>query len=216
VIAFLIPLFAILPVRTAETVPAGTTALHLDAGFLLVHLGYPVAPIAPILTGGVELATGLGDGVDLRARYETHLGALHRVGPELRVRALATDAFVLGARLHPSAQIGGAWQDGADVAGDVSTETALLGTHRRGAWAFTLEAGVTIQWLVFEQVDGASDADTRPYLAFYDLAMEVEVGVRRGATLGARLEVAIPTAPDDPFATFGVVPRLVAGGSFGL
>lgn len=210
-------LLAFTPVRTAETVPRGATVLHLAAGLSLLKLDLPSLPVFPlVLTGDAELAHGVADGVDVRVRYTTQLGVAHRVGPEVRARVLRGRRWALGARVFPSVHLTGAAQRGVDHGGDVSTQGALLGTYRMGFGAVTLEAGATVQWLFFSDIMGRSELDAVPYLAFVDLALEVEWPTSPTANLGVRLELSVPTAPDDPFAVLGTYPRVVFGGSFGL
>jgi hypothetical protein len=178
--------------------------LSVLGGFALSDV-VPALPPAPLLTGDVHLAWSLGERVELRARYATHLGITHRLGPDLRVRALAAGAFWVGARLHPSFQIGGTPED---LAGDVSTQAGLLA----GWGAITVEGGVTVQWLVFDP----AGSDDDPYLAFVDVAVEGRRVLASGTALVARLEIAIPTAPDDPFAVLGVHPRVLFGAVWAL
>jgi hypothetical protein len=183
---------------------AAALALHVLGGFALSDV-VPALPPAPLLTGDVALAFGLGERVELRARYATHLGITHRLGPDLRVTLARAGALRLGARLHPSALVGGT---PGSVAGDVSTQAALVA----GAGPIQLEAGVTVQWLVFDPA--GSDRD--PYLAFVDVAVEGRHALASGTALVARLELAVPTAPDDPFAVLGVHPRALFGAVFAL
>ena len=214
--ALLAILTAVTPVRTAETVPAGKVMLHAAGGFNLLDIGIPGVPFAPVLTGDLEIAWGLLSGLDLRGRYSTQLGLIHRLGPEVRFRFAGGDAWAVGARLHPSVQVAGAANDGVDVGGDVSTYAGALGTVRFGEVAVTLDAGVTVQWLLFEDIDGRRFTDTEPYLAFGDVAVEVEWARRTEGNYSLRLELAVPTAPDDPFTVLAVFPRLVFGGNFAL
>ena len=208
-------LLLVTPVRTAETVPRGRTMLHLDGGFALVRIDVPAVPIAPVLTLDLELAHGVTDYLDLRARYTTHLGLVNRLGPEARIGLFDADGRSLAVRIFPSAQLVGTGQDDdLDLGGDVSTLFGALATQRVDETAVTLEAGVTVQWLLFENLDGRTHTDTRPYLAFVDLAVGVEWATSRDTNLAVQLEAAIPTAPDDPFTVLGVYPRLTVGGSF--
>lgn len=209
-------LLVLLPVRTAETVPAGTTMLHLDGGFSLVRLDVPALPVAPALTGTLELAHGITDWLDLRGRYVTHLGLIHRLGPELRAGIVDDAGWSLAARVHPSAQIVGSGQEEIDLGGDVSTTFAILGTRREGTLAITLDVGVTVQWLLFERIAGRAFVDDVPYLGFVDAGLGIEWATSAETNLSVQLEVAVPTAPDDPFTVLGVAPRLTAGGSFEL
>lgn len=204
------------PVRTAETVPRGVTVLHMDGGLALVRVALPSLPFFPIPSGDLEIAHGIVPGLDVRGRYTTYLGVAHRLGPELRVRALQVGVFSLGARLFPSAYVVGAAHNGVDVAGDVSTQAALLATVRGAPGALTLDAGATVQWVQFASLRGMQRVDASPYLAFVDLALEAERPISPGANLTLRLELGISLTPNDPFAFFGLYPRLLFGGNFRL
>jgi hypothetical protein len=206
----------LVPVQTAETVPAGRTMLHLDGGFALLRIDVPGFPVAPVLTGDLELAHGLTDWLDLRGRYTTHLGLVNRLGPELRARVVHAGGWSVAARLFPSAQLVGSEQDGIDYGGDVSTLFGLLGTHRFDDLAVTLEAGATVQWLLFEHIADRAHVDSVPYFAFVDVALGVEWPTSDDTNLAIRLEAGIPAAPDDPFTVLGIYPRITAGGSFAL
>lgn len=80
----------------------------------------------------------------------------------------------------------------------------------------TLDVGLTVDWLVYERFGGRTAVDDRPYLAAGDVAVAVEWPTRPGQSLFVRAEAHVPTAPDDPSAVGGVVPRVVFGGAFGL
>ncbi len=207
---------AVTPVRTAETVPPGFAMFHAAGGFTLLRVDLPGVPVAPVLTGDLELAWGVTRGLDLRARYSTQLGLVHRLGPEARARLLGGAEWAVGARVYPSVQFVGAAQDDVDVGGDVSTFAGLLATVRFDDLAVTVDAGATVQWLLFEDIDGRSFVDDVPYLAQVDVAFELEWATAPSGNYALRLELTIPTAPDDPFTVLGVVPRLLFGGSFAL
>ena len=207
---------AVTPMRTAETVPDGAAMMHAAGGFTVLRVDLPGVPVAPVLTGDLELAWGLANGFDLRARYSTVLGLVHRLGPESRLRLLAGPGWAASIRLYPSVQFVGAAQDGVDIGGDVSTFGGLLATIRFDTLAVTVDAGATVQWLLFEDIDGRTFIDDVPYLAQVDLAVELEWATAPSGNYALRLELTVPTAPDDPFTVAGVVPRLLFGGSFGL
>jgi hypothetical protein len=95
----------------------------------------------------------------------------------------------------------------------VATQGAALVTRRYDFGAVTLDAGVTIQWLLYERLADRSHVDHDPYLLSVDLALEVEWPTSADSNLSLRLEVAVPTAPDDPFTLAGFQPRVVFGGS---
>lgn len=205
---------SITPVHTAETIPQGKLVLHLDAGFILLGAGIPALRVAPLLSGDVELGYGLVDGLDFRVRYTTHLGWIHRLGPELRWRAVDADPVAIGARVQPSVQFVGAAQGELDYGGDVSSYTGLLATYRAGFGAITAEAGITVQWLLYEDIDGRRHTDGDPYLAYWEAALEVEWPTSAESNLSVRLEASVPRSRDDPFTVLGVIPRIVVGGSF--
>ena len=215
-VALLAVLCAVTPVRTAETVPSGAVMMHGAGGFTLLRVDLPGVPVAPVLTGDLEFAWGLADGLDARLRYSTQLGLVHRLGPELRGRLLAGEGWAVAARVYPSVQLAGAAQDDVDFGGDVATIASLLGTVRFDDLAVTLDVGPTVQWLLFEDIDGRRFIDDVPYLASVDVTIELEWATAPSGNYALKLELTIPTAPDDPFTVGGVVPRLVFGGSFAL
>lgn len=204
------------PMHAAAPPPPGVTALTVLGGFTLLRVDLPVLPVLPVLTGDAELAWALGRRVTVRARYTTWLGLKHRLGPELRVAAPDVGGLTVAARLHPTAQFEGAFQEGVDYGGDVATLAGLVATWRWSRGALTAEAGVTAQWVVYEHLSGRAHVDARPYLASVDAALEYEWPTRDGQTLSVRLELDVPTAPDDPSTVGGVTPRALFGGSFGL
>lgn len=210
-------LLAALPVRTAETVPPGQAALHVAGGLIAIDIDVPVAPPLPVFTAEVEASFGVLDGLDVRARYATQLGLVHHVGPEVRGRLWRGGGWSVGARLRPTFEFGGAWQEGVDYGGEVATTGAALLTWRGGSGALTLDAGVEVEWLVFEEVDGERFADDSPFLAFYELALDYEHPLYDDANLSARFEYARPFQPDAyPATVLGGFPRLLVGGSFAL
>lgn len=212
----LIPAVAWTPAHTAEALPHGVTVLYAIGGFTPLRVDLPSLPVFPVLTGDVELAWGVGSRADLRLRYSTQLGLVHRLGPELRATGVRSEHFSLAARLHPSTQFSGAFQDGVDYGGDVATLVGCIATWRWARGAITAEAGATAQWLVYEHIGGRTHIDSASYLSSFDIALEHEWPTRAGQSLSLRLELAIPTAPDDPFTVLGVIPRAMFGGSFGL
>ncbi|MBI5517799.1 MAG: hypothetical protein HY909_28770 [Deltaproteobacteria bacterium] len=210
----LLPLF--LPVDTAETVPRGVTMLRLTGGVDVLRTTFPSAPVLPLPTGLAELSRGVADGCDLRLRYSTTAGLLHRAGPELRARLLGGSRYAVALRLYPSASFAGATRGEVTYGGDLSTQAMLLGTLRGPFGALTLEAGATGQWLVFERFRGVSEVTTRPYLAFLEFGLGWERPLGPEANLSVRLDLAVTLAPADPFALAGLYPRLSVGGSFRL
>jgi hypothetical protein len=204
------------PATSASTLPRGTRALTLAGGFTALRIDLPALPVFPVLTGDAEVAWGVGARVDLRVRYSTHLGFIHRLGPELRVTAARAGGWSFGARLHPSAQFAGSFQSGVEYGGDVATLVGLVGSYRWGSGAVTVDAGLTVDWLVYEHFTDRTTVDDRPYLASGDVGLTVEWPVREGQSLVLRAEAHVPTAPDDPSTVGGVVPRVVFGGVFWL
>jgi hypothetical protein len=204
------------PATSATTLPRGETAFVATGGFTVVRIGLPVLPVFPVLTGEAEIVRGLNDRLDVRGRYVTHLGYIHRLGAELRVTALRAGAWSFAARVFPSAQFAGSVQEGVEFGGDVATLAGLVGTYRWRRAALTLDAGVTVDWLVYEHFNGRTTLDAAPYLAAVDLGLTLEWNVRAGQSLLVRAEAHIPAAPDDPFTVLGFVPRVVFGGAFGL
>jgi hypothetical protein len=186
-----------------STVFAGAFTLRLLGGFAVNDV-VPALPPAPLLTGEAQLGYGLADGVELRARYATHVGLQHRFGLDLRL-GLRAGEWRLGARVEPSLRVGGTPED---IAGDVSTQAAVVVGWR----GLSLEAGATVQWLLWDP----AGVDDEPYLAFIDLAAQAEHALASGTVLLARLELAVPRAPDDPFAVLGVYPRLLVGAAWRL
>lgn len=213
-IVALVTVLAGVPVHSAATLPPGETSLHLQGGFTLLDIGVPALAVLPVLTGDAELAHGLVPGLDLRARYTTHLGVVHRLGAELRVEAFDDGSLVGGARMFASGSIGGAANDDVDAGGDLATAFAVLLTARNEEVAFTLDTGISMQWLLYELAD-ANRVDTVPYFYSVDVAIELE-WVSENGSLTARVEAVIPTAPSDPFTLGGLVPRLLFGGSLFL
>lgn len=236
---------AFAPMQTAETVPRGRLMLSLTAGLALQQVGLPSLPVFPVLTGEVELAWGVDDGIDVRLRYGTYLGLVHRIGPELRLRLFGGARFTVAARLHPSVRLSGspnartelcaareagatAEDGGTSVAGDFTTQTSLLFTLRTrrgdsprgsdpgGPAAVTVEVGLATQWILYAHRCGRTVVDAAPYPAWVDLALVVERPIRPQVNLTLRIELGVSLTPDDPFAVRGLYPRVLLGGNFGL
>jgi hypothetical protein len=198
----------------ADPAPVGVTGWEASAGLALVAIHVPDLPVFPALTGGVAAERGLSDAVDLGVRYTTWLGYDHRIGPTTGVRVVDVGPWALGARAHPWVRVAGTAQHGVDLGGDVSTQTALALTRATSRFAWTVDAGTTVQWVLFERLDGVGFVDGKPWLATVDVAAEVAWPDRWAEALAVRLEVGIPRAPDDPIAVLGVRPRLVFAGNF--
>ncbi len=209
----LAPWLLALGVNTAETLPRGARAVDLEGGLLVLNILLPPLPYFPVLTGDAVVGWGLADGLDARVRYQTHAGLVHRLGPELRGRVLRAGAFSLAARLWPSAAIAGAYQDEVDLGVDLSTLFGAVATWRGAPWALSLDAGLTMQWLLYERFSGEGRLDDTPFPAFVELALSFEWPLAPDVDLTARLEHAVPLAPDDPFVIFGGYPRMLVGGS---
>lgn len=193
-----------------EPVSPGETRLSLSGGFTVLRIQLPGIEVFPALTGDLEVHHGLFDGVDLRARYTTHLGLVHRLGPELRASLVSDEPFSLITRVFPSLQFTGAAQRGVDFGGEVSTLFGLGGAVSLGETKLIVEAGATVEWLVFQNIKGASHTDATPYLAFADFALMFEWP----SSVFARLELAYSLSRGDPFTIFGFVPRVLFGTSF--
>jgi hypothetical protein len=206
----------VLPLQDAATRPAGTTGLEVHAGLSLVSIDVPALPVFPALTLGVAVEHGLTDRLDLGARYTTWLGFDHRLGPELQLGLVQQQRWALGLRAHPWLRLAGTAQGTLSYGGDLSTASALVCTWRPGKLALTAEAGATVQWLLFERLQGQSYTDSRPWLATGDAALELAWADPRAQALALRLELGIPRAPADPLTVLGVRPRLVVAGHFGL
>ncbi len=206
-------LLAIAP-STATVLPEGTSVLLLDGGLFPLRIGGPF-PVVPIATGDIEWGHGLGP-VDLRLRLTSHLGVVHRFGPEMRGPALRLGRLSVSARVHPSVQFVGAREEELEYGGDLSTLVGVVGSvwWPRPGMTTSMEAGLTVQWLVFEHLDEGSHVDDDPYLAYWELGAQVERPVSDSSSLYVRLETAIPRAPDDPFTFLGGFHRLLVGASW--
>ena len=100
-------------------------------------------------------------------------------------------------------------------AGEVATAAGLLGTWRTPLGAVTFEAGLDVEWVVFEEVAGEAFVDDTPFLAFYTFGLVYECPIYEDANLSARLEYALPHVSEAyPAQVLGGFPRLLFGGSF--
>lgn len=206
---------AVLPLQDAGTRPAGTTGVEVHAGLSLLSVDLPVLPVFPVLTGGLAVERGLSDRVDLGVRYTTWLGFDHRLGPELQLGVVQAERWSAGLRAHPWVRVAGTVQGQAALGGDVSTLGAALVTLRSERLAWTAEVGPTVQWVLFERLDGVGFVDPRPWLATVDVAVELAWSDPWARALAVRVEAAVPRAPDDPLRVLGVRPRVVLAGHFG-
>jgi len=143
--------------------------------------------------------------------------ALLRVDvPAVPVVPLLTGDLVIAHGLAEGVDLRGVYQTTLGLTHRLGPEARARVLHGDG-WAIGARLfGATVQWLFFERVEGNTFVDDAPYLAFVDVAFGVEHATSRDTNLAVQLEVAIPTAPDDPFAVLGVYPRLTVGGSFAL
>ncbi len=205
-------LATVLAVSQAVT---GQWELEIRGGFTVLDIVPGVPPI-PLLTGDVRVGFSLAPGVELSGRYATTIGLVHRIGPELAVELTQDGPWAIGFRVHPSVRLSGATKDGIDIAGDVSTQGVAVVAFRRDGWALTAEAGVTVQWVLFQAIGGDTMVDADPYLAFYDMAVQGQWTSAPGTRLTVRLELSVPRAPDDPFAVWGMYPRALFGAEFDL
>lgn len=194
---------------------ADTSAWEVNAGFSLLSIDVPMLPVFPVLTGGVAVERGVSDRVDLGVRYTTWLGYDHRLGPELQAGVIRADGWTAGLRAHPWLRIAGTAQGTLSYGGDVSTQAVAFATRAVDDVALTAEAGATVQWVLFERLEGVGFVDPVPWLATADVTLELAWADRWARQLAVRLELGLPRAPDDPFGVLGVRPRLVLAGSFG-
>ncbi|MBX2799744.1 MAG: hypothetical protein KTR31_18845 [Myxococcales bacterium] len=206
---------AVMPLQLAQTRPAGSWGWELHAGFSLLRIGVPSVPVLPVLTGGAAAEVALGDHADLGVRYTTWLGFDHRLGPELQVGTSLGPDWGLGARVHPALRIAGTASETVELGGDVSVPASAVVSARLGRHWLTVEGGATVQLVLFERLEGVGFVDARPWLATVDVALELAWGSKHTRALATRLELAIPTAPNDPLSVGGVRPRLVLSGHFG-
>lgn len=189
-------------------------AIEARGGFVLVDLAVPVAPPIPVVSGDLSWHHRLGDAIELGARYQTHLGAVHRLGPEARAAWMVGGGWALGGRVWVSGSLTGAWQDGVDAGGDVATLAMASVAWDLGGDRLSVEGGVSVEWLLWEHIAGRSAVDAAPYLAYYEAAAEWRHGLGDDAWLSLRGEVAVPF-DEDPYAPWGLYPRVVFGGGFG-
>lgn len=209
--------------------PPPTDALEATGGFALIGLAVPGLAALPVVSGDLawhhRMASSVASSVELGLRYRTHLGAVHRLGPELRGALAVADGWSIGGALYPSASLAGAWQDGVDAGGDVATAALASIAWHHGipslygapseAWdVIALSGGLTVEWLLWEHIADRAAVDLAPYPAYVDLAAEWRHGLHRSAWLTTRAEVSIPL-DEDPYAPWGVYPRLTFGGGFG-
>lgn len=211
----------LLPLLQLLAVPPGVEqAFEARGGFALVDLAVPVAPPLPVFSGDVSWHSAPMTWLAWGARYRTHLGAVHRLGPEVVVDAPIGSGFSVGGRLFVSGSLAGAWQEDVDVAGDVATTAmASLAWHDAidgdGIWnSLRVEGGATVEWLLWSHIAGRSAVDAAPYPAYAELAAEWRHGLHAAAWLTLRADVALPLDLD-PYAPWGVYPRLTFGGGFG-
>jgi hypothetical protein len=203
------------PLQDAGTRAAATTGFSFEAGFSPVAIDVAPLPVFPVLTLGVAVERGLTDHVDLGVRYTTWLGFDHRLGPELQLAIERGGPWSVGVRAHPWIRFAGAAGRTLSYGGDLSTQAAAVVSRRFATTTWTFEAGATPQWVLFERIDGESFADTDPWLATIDGAVELAWADRWAEALSVRLEVGVSRAPADPIAVLGMRPRLVVGGHFG-
>jgi hypothetical protein len=208
---------ALLSASSVRTSSAGETWLDLHGGFTVLHIGLPALPVFPVLAGEIAIRRGLSDRFEIGARYRTHVGTEHRLGPELRLAILEEDPGAIGVWLYPSASISGGLEgESADVGGDLATDGGLIGELRFETFTIALEVGLAIDWLVYAKIAEDSFVDAAPFLTHVDLALEVSWLAGEDTVLRARLEVPASLSPDDPFTIFGVVPRATFGASVRL
>lgn len=188
-------------------------AFEAIGGFVLIDLAVPIAPPIPVVSGDVAWHHTLLPGLTAGARYQTHLGAVHRLGPEVRGMASLGGGFAIGGRVYASASVTGSWQDGIDAGGDVATLLMASVVWHHGDESLTLEGGLTVEWLLWEHIAGRDAIDVAPYLAYAEAAGEWRHALHETAWLTLRFEAAVPI-DEDPYAPGGFYPRLLVGGGF--
>ena len=202
----------------AEPSDAFPNAFEAVGGFALIDLAVPVAPPLPVFSGELAWHHRLAPWLSIGARYRTHLGAVNRLGPEVEVGVGLPARFAVGATVYTSASLTGSWQDGVDAGGDLaSTGLAWLmwsgqptGTHH----TLRLMGGATVEWLLWAQIDGRSESDVAAHPAYAEFVAEWRRFLHGSAWLTLRADVALPLDVD-PYAPWGIYPRLTAGGGFG-
>lgn len=202
-------------------------ALEVTGGFVLTGLAVPGLPALPVVSGDLAWHHRMASSIELGVRYRTHLGAVHRLGPELRGAFTLADGWSLGASVFASASLTGAWQDGVDAGGDVATTgmasvawhhgmpDGMFGVPVSDDWdVISLGGGLSVEWLLWEHIAGRDALDVAPYPAYAEVAAEWRHGLHRSAWLTLRGEASIPL-DEDPYAPWGLYPRLTFGGGFG-
>lgn len=212
------PLLAtVLTLQSAPTRPAGTFGWQVGAGFSLLDINVSTFRVLPVPTGEAAVEWGLTDHVDIGARYATWVGFDHRLGPELQVGGSVGKRVALGARLHPAVRIAGfaGSDEGVELGGDLTTPIAAVMTVAHGDVAWSLEGGLTPQFLLFERLDREGFVDAAFFPATVDVAVELAWKSAIASALSVRAELGVALAPDDPFGIGGVRPRLLFSGHFG-
>lgn len=201
------------PVTLTAALVAAPDAFEARGGFVLVDLAVPVAPPLPVFSGEVSWHHRVLDGIEAGARYQTHLGAVNRIGPELRAMVSLGGGFALGGRVYGSASVAGAWQDGVDAGGDLSTQVMAAVAWSGAGETLFVEGGVSVEWLLWEHIAGRDAADVAPYLAFGEAGAEWRHALHDAAWLSLRGEASVPVDVD-PYAPGGLYPRVLFGGGF--
>ncbi len=202
------------PVRTADTLPPEARVLHLAGGLLLLNIDISTVPPLPVFAAEASAGFGLVEGLDLRATYETELGLTHRLGPELRGRLWKGGGFAVGARLAPTAEVAGAFEEGTDFATILATRGGLLSSLFTPFGAFTFDAALDLQLYIYSDIDGVESSHAGAFPAYVDLALDWERALDEEANLFIRVEYGLPLSPDTPHTVLGGFPRLLAGGNF--
>lgn len=212
-------LAALLVAAPAPEAAPGEVRVNLAGGFSVVDLGVDFVPGAPVLTGDALVGWAFADGWDLSGRFRTNMGLTNRLGPQLAAAlAPAGEPWSVGARLWPHVTLTGSAAQGEalDVAGDFSTEAAVTSSWDFDLATISLELGLSVQWVLFERLQGQDSVDTEPFFDVVIVGLGAAWANGERGTLALGFEMRIPTAPDVPFTVLGGYPRLVFGGSFAL
>lgn len=211
ILALAVPLAFMAADSASTTAPPGN-AFVLTGGMVLT--APPQMGVMPLPLLSAQLAHGLSERLDLRVHYDSVVPCVHRVGVELRARLWGDHAWALAIGVEPSAEIIAVPYRGLYSGGDVSTSATALLTRSWSSASLTIEAGTTVQWMVFDGGNGRFLTDTRPHLTWFDFGARVEWAHGAGRTFLLGLDVSVLLDRDDPLALLGMFPRVVFGGSW--
>lgn len=186
----------------------------LSGGLLLTGPNAAGVPVLPLPVFSAQFARGLADHLDLRVRYDTVALVAHRVGAEMRLNLARSRGWSFALGVEPSALIYALPYQGAFLGGDLSTQVSALVTHQWSSVALTLEAGPTMQWMVFGQGQGRVLVDSRPHFAYFDVGARLEWSRGFGRTMMLGVDLCVPLDSDDPLSFLGILPRVTLGWSW--